>query len=71
MERLKDVNFDLNCRFDGMYKNGKKNGYGIMKFPNGSQYAGYFKDGKLNGRFVFTNVNREVFIYLLFKGFCE
>jgi hypothetical protein len=26
----------LKYRFNGIYKNGKKNGYGILKFPNGS-----------------------------------
>ena len=34
----------LNAKFDGEYKNGKKNGKGKMLFPNGDIYEGEWVD---------------------------
>lgn len=36
-------------RYEGDFKNGKKNGEGTFEWPNGVKYIGTWKDGKQNG----------------------
>jgi len=38
----------------GRWRKGKVDGGGILVFPNGSHYVGYFKNGKFNGPGYFT-----------------
>lgn len=36
-------------KYDGNWKDGKKNGQGKMNFANGDEYEGLWKDDKMNG----------------------
>ena len=36
-------------RYEGEYKNDKRNGYGTYTFPSGAKYVGYFVDGDFHG----------------------
>lgn len=36
--------------YDGEWKDGKRNGQGVMKYPSGQQYDGEWKNGKKHGR---------------------
>ena len=36
-------------KYKGEYKNGKKNGYGILEFSDGKKYKGYWENGKKTG----------------------
>ena len=48
--------WDDNKKYIGEYKDGKINGYGILKF-NEKAYLGMWKDGKRHGFGVFVNVD--------------
>ena len=47
--------FDLNNNliYDGEYKNGIKNGYGIYYYSNGERYEGIFSEGIREGKGIF------------------
>ena len=36
-------------RYEGEYKDDKKEGYGIFEWTNGKKYRGYWHNGKQNG----------------------
>jgi hypothetical protein len=42
-------------KYTGTMKDGKPEGYGVMKYVNGSIYEGDWKDGKKNGKGKKTN----------------
>lgn len=42
--------------FWGHFINGKEEGEGTLKFPNGNYYIGKFKDGKMSGYAIFLNM---------------
>lgn len=48
-------------RYEGEYKNDKKEGFGVFLFRDGRVYEGEWKNGKQHGRGVFKkkNVSRE------------
>lgn len=50
--------FDCN-RFEGEWKNDKKNGHGVMKFHNGDVYEGEWIDGHKNGRGSYSLANGD------------
>ena len=41
-------------RYEGEFRGSKKNGQGILTFPNGSQYKGEIIDDKMHGQGVYT-----------------
>ena len=41
-------------KYDGEWKDDKKNGRGVYTFANGNKYDGEWKDGDFNGRGVMT-----------------
>jgi hypothetical protein len=47
-------------RYEGEYRGGQANGWGVYTYTDGSHYDGEWKDGRRNGRgvFTFTNGNR-------------
>ena len=45
-----------NWRYNGIFKNGKPNGYGELKWDNGDYIKGNFKNGKIHG---ITNINKN------------
>ena len=47
-------------KYEGSWKNGKKQGYGVVCFSNGDKYIGNFEDGKRHGYgvFFFSNGNQ-------------
>lgn len=49
------VPFPDGTRFEGIVKNGKMNGYGVITFANGERYEGEFKDDKRSGWGVWTS----------------
>ena len=44
------LNFNEECRYEGQYKNGKREGYGIYYMTNGDRYEGEFQNNLYNGR---------------------
>ena len=44
-------------RYDGEFRDGKKNGHGVITRPNGDRYDGEFRDGKNNGHGALTLAN--------------
>ena len=47
------LNFEQECVYEGAYKNGKREGYGIFRMINGDIYKGEFKDDFYNGKGVY------------------
>ena len=45
-------------KFEGQFKDGKRNGLGTYKFANGDVYKGQFKDDLKNGQGTFKYVKR-------------
>ena len=43
--------------YDGAWLNGKRNGFGILKWPNGDSYTGQWKDDKYHGEGTYSTVN--------------
>jgi hypothetical protein len=37
-------------QYEGMWKNGKKDGRGTLRFPNGALYEGRFRDDQIDGQ---------------------
>lgn len=37
-------------RYEGKYKNGKRNGFGVYLFHSGDKYSGQWKDGTMHGK---------------------
>ena len=46
-----------NLNFDGNYVDGKRNGFGILKFNNGDRYEGNFKDNLKEGEGIYYYKN--------------
>ena len=44
------LNFLEECVYEGGYKNGRRDGYGIFRMTNGDIYEGEFKDDLYNGK---------------------
>ena len=42
-------------RYEGDYKDDKKDGYGIFEWADGKKYKGYWQNGKQNGEGEFYN----------------
>lgn len=43
-------------RYEGDFKNGKKDGEGTFEWPNGNKYIGSWRDDKQHGDGVYVNV---------------
>lgn len=46
------------CKYDGEWENGQKNGHGTQYYSNGDRYVGKWKDGKRKdkkGRYYYAN----------------
>ena len=43
-------------KYEGDYKDDKKEGYGIFEWTDGKKYRGYWLNGKQNGEGEFYNV---------------
>lgn len=39
-------------QYYGEYDHDMKHGHGLLKYPNGDEYEGYFVDDKKQGRFL-------------------
>ena len=44
-----------NGKYVGEFKDGKKNGQGVLTYSNGSKYVGEFQDGKKHGQGIITS----------------
>lgn len=44
-------------KYDGEYQNGKRNGFGVFTYPDGSVYEGQFKNDKMDGMGKLTLAN--------------
>jgi hypothetical protein len=42
----------------GQFKDGKEDGEGTYRYPNGNLYIGKFKDGKMSGFAIFIDVEK-------------
>ncbi len=47
---------------DGLYLNGKKNGFGKCTWSNGASYEGEYKDDVMHGKGKFRNSPGEPFV---------
>ena len=46
-------------KYEGDYKDDKKEGYGIFEWNDGKKYRGYWLNGKQNGEVEFYNSNTK------------
>ena len=46
-------------RYEGEYKDDKKEGYGIFEWSDGKKYRGFWVNGKQNGEGEFYNSNTK------------
>lgn len=46
-------------RYEGEYKNGKKDGEGTFEWPSGIKYIGSWRNGKQHGTGVLYNTNDD------------
>ena len=46
--------------YTGQFKNGSRNGKGVLNNVDGSNYTGFFKDGLFHGLGVFTSPDNKV-----------
>ena len=53
--------FVSNSRYFGDYKEGKRDGNGVMIYPDGSKYSGAWKNGLKDGKGTYTFVNGDEF----------
>ena len=60
MEKLLQMNINNGDRYEGDYKNGKREGKGIYYYKNGDREMGDWKDGKKKGKHVKLCENGEV-----------
>jgi hypothetical protein len=44
-------------RYDGEWKNGLKEGTGVMDFSSGNRYEGMWKEGSMDGHGIFTGAD--------------
>jgi hypothetical protein len=47
------------CKYDGEWKDEKKNGKGVYKFANGGKYEGEWKDGNKHGKGIYISANGD------------
>ncbi|KAK2957660.1 putative Phosphatidylinositol 4-phosphate 5-kinase 5 [Blattamonas nauphoetae] len=50
------------AKYSGTYENHKKEGYGLMKYPDGSSYDGQFHEGRRHGDGTYTYPNGDTYI---------
>ena len=48
-----------NRRYNGDYKDDKKDGFGVFEWSDGRKYKGYWKNGRQDGEGEFCNVNTK------------
>ena len=53
------LNGKPNGRYEGEFRDGKRNGRGVITFASGARYEGEFRDDKFNGRGVYTSANGD------------
>ena len=46
-------------KYQGDYKDDKKDGYGLFEWPDGRKYKGYWSNGKQNGQGEFFNAQTK------------
>ena len=46
------------AKYEGQYKDGKRNGLGTLIYANGAKYEGQFKDDKRHGQGTFKYEKR-------------
>jgi hypothetical protein len=63
--------FHSGNRYDGEFKDGKRNGCGTLTFTNGKRYMGQFKDDYFHGKGVWTSKNGDRYIGAFKKNKCE
>ena len=47
------LNFEEECRYEGQYRNGKREGFGKFFMTNGDRYEGEFQNNHYNGRGIY------------------
>ena len=46
-------------KYEGEFKDGKRNGHGTYNYPNGEEYVGDWKNGKYHGHGTYTYPDGE------------
>ena len=54
-------------RYEGFWKGGVREGFGVFYYANGSKYEGYWKDNMKEGYSFYTDENGKVSLILFRK----
>ena len=59
---VSEITGDYGQKYEGYFKNGKRNGKGIINYNNGDKYTGTFKDGYRDGQgtHLFSNGDKYI-----------
>ncbi|CAG9312805.1 unnamed protein product [Blepharisma stoltei] len=52
---------ETQCSYEGEWKNGKQNGFGVENWPDGARFSGNFVNGKKNGKGKFIWADGSMF----------
>lgn len=55
------IEFESGIVYQGQVKDGKRQGYGIQKWPDGAVYVGFWKNNKSNGKGKFTHPDGDYY----------
>ncbi len=59
---IKDYHYKCtNSTYNGEWRGGFRQGYGVMKWPDGAMYEGTFDFGRANGQGKFTHLKGEIY----------
>lgn len=56
----------MKIRFEGEWRNDRKNGFGTMIFTNGDSYEGEWREGQKSGRGIYRFANGD-----MYEGYVE
>ncbi len=56
------LNFEEECRYEGQYRNGKREGFGTFFMTNGDKYEGEFQNDRYNGKGIYYWSNGNIYI---------
>ena len=57
----KTFTFSTGAVYEGQMLKGKRNGYGVQKWPDGALYEGYWKDHKAEGKGKFCHPEGDIY----------
>ncbi|CAI2360757.1 unnamed protein product [Moneuplotes crassus] len=55
------ISFRDGRRYEGLWENDLRTGYGVKKYLNGDHYVGHFHEGKAHGKGIYTWKNSDIY----------